>query len=415
MKGKNLLVVALVFLGLFVRLYNFKDRMTFGPEQARSLVVSGRYITEKPSLLGQEYFRVTGAGHKLFSGAVFNYSLVPLQLLFDFDPLPISVYFAFLNVFTGLVVFWVARKIFGYSIAVLSLGLFLFNDYMIYHSTFIWNYNYLPLVGILCFYFLYKITKKRKELLPVFLLGLVSGIGVSLQYLFAILAAGAFLYVLRVGKEKIKASLIFVLGAILGNLPMVVFDLRHNFYHLGTAYQYFLDSIRGGSNLQIGYYHFLPLWPVFLVFLSYFILKLLNKSKPLGVLAVVAYLYLSFASPKVSFGRAVGMPERLAYEEIRVASESIASDARGDFNVVSLLDFDTRGYILRYPLEFMYDKKPKGDEDYPKTSLLYVLAERGYNFDEPGVWELTVNLPYKYEILKGIDEKYAVFKITHED
>src|SRR3972149_6713297 len=415
MKGKNLLVVVLVFLGLFVRLYNFKERMTFGPEQARSLVVAGRYITEKPSLLGQEYFRVTSEGHKLFSGAVFNYSLVPLQLLFNFDPLPITVFFAFLNVFTGLVLFWVAKKIFGYSFAVLSLGLFLFNDYMIYHSTFIWNYNYLPLVGILCFYLLYQMKKNSKRLLFVFFLGILSGVGVSLQYLFALLGLGVFLYVLWFSKEKIKASAIFVFGAILGNLPMVIFDLRHNFYHLVTAWQYFLGAFKGGSGVQLAYYHFLPLWPIFLILLSFVVVKLLNKSKPLGILAVIAYLYLSLTSPKVSFGKAVGMPDGLTYGDVIEASESIAKDVRGDFNVASLLDFDTRGYILRYPVEFMYWKKPKGDEDYSGTPFLYVLAERSYNFEDPGVWELRVNLPYKSEILKEIDQRYAVFRLTHED
>lgn len=415
MKVKNLLVVALLFLGLFVRLYNFKDRMTFGPEQARSLVVAGRYVSQRPSLLGQEYFRATSNGHKLFSGAIFNYSLVPLQLLFDFEPLPITIFFAFLNVFTGLVLFWVARKIFGYTFAVLSLGLFLFNDYMIYHSLFIWNYNYLPLVGIFCFYFLYQTKKNPKRLLFVFLLGFISGIGVSLQYLFAIMAAGVFLYVLKVGKEKIKGFVIFLSGAILGNLPMILFDLRHNFYHLATAYQYFLDAIRGRSNLGIACYHFLPLWPIFLILLSSLLVKLLNKSKPLGILVVAAYLYFSLTSPRVSFGKAVGMPEGLTYQDVIRASESIANDAHGDFNVASLLDFDTRGYILRYPLEFMYGKKPKGDEDYPNTPLLYILAGRDYNFEDPGVWELKVNLPYKHEILKEIDQRYAVFKLTHED
>lgn len=77
MRFKDLLVYLIIILSIFVRLYNFEERMTFGSEQARSLVVSGRYIEEKPSLLGQEYFRLTSSGHKLFSGALFSYRPCP--------------------------------------------------------------------------------------------------------------------------------------------------------------------------------------------------------------------------------------------------------------------------------------------------------------------------------------------------
>ncbi len=415
MKVNYFLVAVFIFLGLFLRLYNFRERVVFGPEQARSLVVSGRYLTEKPSLLGQEYFRTTSAGHKLFSGAVFNYSLIPLQLLFDFDPLPITIYFAFLNVFTGVVLFWVARKIFGSKVGILSLVLFLFNDYMIYHSTFIWNYNYLPLAGIFCFYLLNGFKKDPKRLFRVFLLGIVVGLGVSLQYLFALLGVGIFFYLIWLTREKIKAGLVFVGGALLGNLPMVIFDLRHNFYHLATVWQYVLDVSRGEEGPKLAYYHLLPFWPIFFLLLSFILVKLLAKSKPLAILVMAVYLYFNLTSPRVSFGKAVGMPEGLTYDKVMEAAETIAGHVSGNFNVVSLLDFDTPGYILRYPLEFMEAKKPKDDEDYPGTAVLYVLAERDYNFDYPGVWELRVNLPYKYEILKEIDEKYAVFRVTRED
>lgn len=97
---KNYLILFSIFFVAFViRFYNFSDRFTFGPEQARSLMVSSNYIQDKPSLLGQEYFRSNSYGHKLYTSAVFNYTLVPLLLAPNYDPVLITVYFVLLFIF----------------------------------------------------------------------------------------------------------------------------------------------------------------------------------------------------------------------------------------------------------------------------------------------------------------------------
>jgi hypothetical protein len=128
---EGLLLLVILVLAFTVRFYNFPNRITFWSEQARSLVTSANYIKDKPSLLGQEYFRVASNGHKIFSGAVFNYLLVPLLLVTNYDPVPITAFFAILNIFTGLVVYWTARKLFDERVAVFSVILFLFNNMMI--------------------------------------------------------------------------------------------------------------------------------------------------------------------------------------------------------------------------------------------------------------------------------------------
>src|SRR5688572_20483878 len=97
----NWLIFAIFITAFFVRFYNFPDRVTFWSEQARSLVVSANYVRERPTLLGQEYFRVDSRGHKIFSGAIFNYSLVPLLIFFHYEPIPITGYFAVLSLLTG--------------------------------------------------------------------------------------------------------------------------------------------------------------------------------------------------------------------------------------------------------------------------------------------------------------------------
>ena len=166
----NLLLILIFIVATGVRFYNFSNRVTFWSEQARSLIVSANYIKVKPSLLGQEYFRQDSNSHIIYSGALFNYSLVPLLIVSNYDPVRITAFFAVLNLVTGLVLYLVVKKIFGDKIAIISTILFLFNDFMIYHSLFIWNYNYLPIVGILTLFFSWRYICERNEL-DIFLIG----------------------------------------------------------------------------------------------------------------------------------------------------------------------------------------------------------------------------------------------------
>lgn len=158
----NILLIVVFITAAAVRFYNFPNRITFWSEQARSLIVSANYIKVKPSLLGQEYFREDSNYHIIYSGALFNYSLVPLLLISNYDPIKITVFFALLNIFTGLVIYLSAQKMISQKVALISTILFLFNDFMIYHSLFIWNYNFLPLIGILVVYFSWRFKKAEK-------------------------------------------------------------------------------------------------------------------------------------------------------------------------------------------------------------------------------------------------------------
>lgn len=409
---RNLLLLAIIVLALMFRFYNFSERVTYGPEQAISLITSGKIIKSKFTLLGQENVqRITSKGHIIFSGALFTYSLIPLQTIFSFAPIPITAYFAVLNLLTGVVLFIVVRKLFNFRLALLSTTLFLFNNYMLYHSMFIWILNYLPLIGILSFYFLVGF-KNDKRLLNVFLLGLLCGVGFGLEYLYLLTAVIVYLYLAYYSREKIKMSLVFISGAVLGNLPMLIFDLRHDFYHLRSLWQYFVDTLMNPEQSFIAYYHFLHFWPIFALLGGLLLLYMWKRNKFAAVFSMIIYIVFNLSSSLVSFDSSAGMPKGLTTLEVIKASESISQDKPEEFNVVSLLDFDARGHILRYPLEYIYGVIPMGVEEYKEAQSLYVISEKSYDFDKAGVWEINVFEPKEVEILSEIDEDYAVYKLT---
>ncbi len=311
--NKEFVLLSLIFVfGFVVRFYNFAERVTFGPEQAISLITSGNMIKKNFSLLGQENVqRIASTGHKIYSGALFSYSLIPLQLIFNFNPMPITAYFALLNIFTALVLFLVARKMFSDKVAFISTILFLFNFLMIYHSLFFWILNYLPLVGILIFYFLFLFVKKR-NLLNLFFVGILFGVGFSLEYTFVIYFPVILFFVWKYSNKDLTKNLfLFFIAVLIPNLSFLLFEFRHNFYQTHILFTYLTDLFSGKSSGVFRYYNFLPLVPILCIGVS---VLLDNVGKRRGFLIsvfLVFYVFSNLRSAMVNFDSPVGMPKDL--------------------------------------------------------------------------------------------------------
>jgi hypothetical protein len=346
--------------------------MVFGPEQALSLSVSAEYL-KKFSLLGLPNLqRFTSSGHVLYSGSLFNYTLVPLLVLFRNDPYPITILNAGLLLATGAVLWWVTKYIRDEKTAFLTTFLFIFNCFIIYHSTFIWILNYLPLVGALSILFL---TKFRHHLLAPLVLGILAGVGFNLQYLFLPTALLVFIYLLLTTKKRVQTAGLFLLGAVLGNLPMVIFDLKNQGYHLQTLLTYIKETSFSPGQSKISYYHFLHLWPAFALVGAIALTKIFARSRYIAAAILIAYLTLNLLSPYVNFFGPVGMPKGMTYQNYVDAAQVIAQNQPSNFNVTSLLENDSaRSYPLRYLLTYRFGLTPLGVEAYQAADSLYALA-----------------------------------------
>jgi len=411
--GYSMLIISLFIFGIFLRLYNFENRLIFGPEQGMSLIVTASNL-EKFSLLGEtNLIRATSAGHIPFHGAFYNYLLLPFLVIFQFKVLPITFLFAVLNLVTAFALFRVSQKIFGKTIAVFSLFYFLFSGVMIHHSLFTWVVNPTPLLGVLTLWFVYKLIKNRNSLIPVLLIGTMSGFGFGLQSFYILFAIFLFLLTIIISKKKLLTATIYLFGVILGALPTVIFDLRHDFYHLRTFAQYFYEVAVGTASGASSYYNFLFLYPY--LFLIYaFASKIIYKIyKPLVLLPLIFYLLVNINSPFVNLQKSVGMASGITLKSLESAAFLINKDNPPEkFNVATLWDFDTRANPLRYILSFYYHKKPQPVEEYKNIETLYVFTPENYDMKVPQVWELQSFMPYKIFDLSLSVPGYRLYKLT---
>ncbi len=368
----------------------------------------------KFSLLGETNLqRATSDSHIPFHGAYYSYFILPILLIFNFQVLPTSLFFVFLNLFTAYILLIVVQKLFGRPLALLSLFFFMLSPIMIHHSLFAWILNPLPLLGILTLWYMTKLVKNPSVLIPVFLVGLLSGIGFGLQNLYLLFGLFLYLLILLLAKRKVLVSIVFLLGAIVGNLPMVIFDIRHDFYHVRTMWQYFQDvyithTVSGFTD----YYHFLYLFPYLFIFYAIISLIFYRIYKPLIFIPMVIYLLVSFSSSMVNFKSSTGMPPGITLASLEDASIIIAKDnPPAKFNVATLWDFDTRAHPLRYLLEYNHQLKPQPVEVYKDIDALYVFAPESNDIENPKVWELQVFLPYQVIDLNIDNPGYKLYKL----
>lgn len=413
-KNNHVLFLLLILIcALTIRFYNFNNRINFGPEQAISLITSAEYIKDKITLIGlPSTQRVTSTGHIIFSSPLFNYSLMPLELIFNFDPIPITAYFAFLNIITGFVIFFLIKKLFSIKIAFFTLILFLFNNYMIFHSMFIWIVNYLPLIGIVTFYLLIRFKEKNRRVQSL-LIGLLSGVAFGTEYLYIFTSILVFIFLVYFSKKKLIHALFFFAGIVFASLPMIVFDLKHNFYYLSTFYQYFIDTINSPGQSKISYYHFLQFWPILALGAGILLAKIYQKNICLAVFLSLIYVLFNISSPLVNFNEAVGMNKSLNYPILNTAANQIAYDKPKKFNVATTWDFDSRAHSLRYLLQYRYGIIPEDVEEYKNVDNIYVMTNPNYDFEKTSLYEIYNFKPFTVEILAKISNDYSVFKLNH--
>lgn len=406
------LLILIFVTAILIRFYNFENRINFGLEQALPLLTSANYL-EKPSLLGLESVRrTTSLNHSIYFSPFFTYTLLPLQLITNFNPLLITAFFSAINIVTGLILYLVTYKIFTKRIAIWTLFLFLFNSIMISHSLFIWINNYTVFINTLLIYLVWRIKQDNFKFASI-IAGFLVGLNIGMEYMYILTGAPVvFLLILYFTKNKLQNMFLFILGVILSFSPTIIFDIRNNFYHLATLLQYGIDTIQTPHKTGFEYMHFLQFIPILCILGALLIDKAYIAKNVFAGFLLAIYFVVNISSPDISFTKAIGMADGLTYPILYETARAISEDNPNNFNIASTFDLDSRALGIRYLLERRFDTKPLGVIEYPEADILYVIAKINYDFTN-APWEIT-SFSGKYQSTYRQIHGYNLYKFTKE-
>lgn len=252
--NQNFLIILILVLAAFLRLYRIADYMTFLGDQGRDVLIAYGILHGKFTLLGP-----TSSVGGFFLGPIYYYFMAPFLWLFNYDPVGPSVMIALIGVATVWLTYKFASELFNNKVGIIAAIIYAISPIIVADSRFSWNPNPLPFISLLILYILYLNTYKNK-LIYFFFTGFLLGIAMQLHYLATFLAVIIFVYLLLsefiLRKTKflervwnlIKKNIIIFLGFLFGWSPFLAFELRHGFPDFIHIFDFILHSGNTGAN-----------------------------------------------------------------------------------------------------------------------------------------------------------------------
>lgn len=252
----------ILVLALVIRFYNFPVWQGFDYDQeVNAWLAKSVIVDHKPILIGPE----TSVGG-MYVGPYFNYIISLFYFLGRMDHSRTIILNALLTLLTITTIYFVGTKIFSKTAGLVAATIYAFSAFFIFYDRVMWNPTIIPLVAVSSFYAIYVYLRERKTkqlILATALVGFMFHVHFSAVFLLAFFALSLAIF----GGRRFWANpwnYLFVaitLGIFL--LPLVIFDLRHNFINSSHLIAFFVSGKTGGSldlSIVISLWNVLVTW-----------------------------------------------------------------------------------------------------------------------------------------------------------
>lgn len=244
---KNWLIVLILLLAAFLRLYKIADYAEFLGDQGRDLIIVRDFLKH-----GNLFFigPQTSIGN-MYLGPFYYYLIAPALLLANFHPLGPAVFIALVSVLTVYLLYFVGKKWFNPTTGFLAAFLYALSPVAVKFGTFSWNPNIMPLFSLL---FIYWMAEKKYPLAA-----LAFAMCLNSHYLALILLPVAgFIWLKNYSKKLIKPTLLAIFIFIISLAPQLLFDLKHQGQNIGALRTFFTQR---ETTVNLKAYKSLPLIP----------------------------------------------------------------------------------------------------------------------------------------------------------
>lgn len=217
---KNKLLIIILCLGIFLRLYRIEQNFIFSSEIGDNLLaVKNAYFGGYLPLVGPPT-----SHHWIDFGPLFYWTYGPILVLSKFNPYSYAYFGAFISVLTIIVNYLVLLKLANRRVALISSLLLAVSFSFLSLSRVARFFSIVPLLVYLYVYFLDQITRGRDR---YFILGLIFGI--MLNYHYSVLMLLPFTLTIALIRKMLifKGIVKFIIGVLIPLIPLLVHDLAH--------------------------------------------------------------------------------------------------------------------------------------------------------------------------------------------
>ncbi|PJE63873.1 hypothetical protein COU89_00905 [Candidatus Roizmanbacteria bacterium CG10_big_fil_rev_8_21_14_0_10_45_7] len=237
---QNWLLITILLIALFFRLYRIEATMTFLEDEGRDLLIAKRMIdTSRPVLLGPQ----TSTGN-MYLGPLYYYLITPALILFGMNPVGPAVLIALSGVVTVYLLYYLGRKWFSNQAGYLAAILFAVLPFSVAVTRASWNPNLVPLIATLMLVVYDKLVYGRATYRVWFTYGLLVGVMVQLHYMALVYCGVLSLSIawhLRHKFAKLARGLVpALIGLVMMLLPFIIFEIRNDWVNTHALTRFLL-------------------------------------------------------------------------------------------------------------------------------------------------------------------------------
>ena len=243
---------AILLLASFLRLWRISEYMTFLGDEGRDSLVVWKIVTfQHLTLIGPP----TSVG-SMYLGPFYYYLMAPFLWIAQFNPVGPAIMVALFGVASVYLVYLIGKEFFNSRVGLIAALFYAISPVVITFSHSSWNPNIMPFFALLLIYSLFKLAREKKY---HWLLVVSFSLAVALQshylgLLLIPLIIWEWIAVFRKTKETkhyiLYTGYSILIFLILFAVPLIWFDLRHNFLN-SRAFISFVQS-RESTGLGIG-------------------------------------------------------------------------------------------------------------------------------------------------------------------
>lgn len=238
------LIILILLIALFFRTYDLVGRFEFAHDgDLYSWIVKDIVVNHHPRLIGQ----LTSADG-IYIGPLFYYMLIPFFLLTNMDPVGAIIPITIIGILTVFSYYWVFSKLFNKKVGLISSFLYASLLWPVQFDRHVYPSTLTNLWTIWYFYTVYSIARGNYSIFPLLgiLIGLIWHIHIALApTLIAIPVA----FVLSRKLPNLKQSLYFAIALVITSMPLIIFELKHQFLQSSSLFKNFTIDHGGGAGI----------------------------------------------------------------------------------------------------------------------------------------------------------------------
>ena len=247
-KLTKIILVLILCLAAFFRLYRISDYMEFLGDQGRDVVIVRTLFTQGHFLaIGPQ----TSVGN-MYLGPFYYYLMAPSLLFANFNPVGPSIMVAMFGIATTFLLWRFGRQLFSNQSGLLAAFLFAISPVAIKYNSFSWNPNVMPFFALLFSYSLYQIAFLNKYkyslLLSISFILCLNSHYLSLLLLpFGIYYVASYIQKNKQNSQVVKYLLMSLGIFVISLVPQILFDLKHHGQNSLAIINFFKNSQMGSA------------------------------------------------------------------------------------------------------------------------------------------------------------------------